>query len=256
MATRRRLNKSEVFRLVAENLYRPDPTLLHAVRCIDSDYEPDSQLAPISYPGGDFGILGLIYASGQAYGFEIDHSRVFEILLGISGGVEQFSCCQASDENGDTDISTYLPFASNVDFDDEIITILKQQYETVRSSSTMVHSSYHQGSEGAIVTVKGPYAVAPFVQLADENGRLVPMRVYCLQKTFLSDHIRTIADRFTEEGVVTLYPGCDQEYLYEVLSEMVDTCFYSSLQTEFKIIPIFTVEITDDASITVTEVSS
>lgn len=239
-----------MFEVVSENVYRVDPEGLHRVRCIEGNYESDYRLPAITYPGGDAGVLGLIYASGQAYGFEIDHSKAFTILLAISGGIDLFSCCQAPEQS---DTSLYLPFAPDVSFDEDDIQAFLHQMEHVCDHSTEVHQTDHRLRESAIIKVKGDYGIFPQSELRDEQRR-IPVSVYIYQQTLMDRHLRVIARELYEQNAVELYSGCDDEYLYEVMSEMADTLLYSSLQNEFKQIPIFTVAVDDDLQIDVTEV--
>jgi hypothetical protein len=244
-----RLTKEQLFQLVVENSYSVSPEQQNAVRCVDGNYPNEKDLPVITFPGGDLGILAMIYASAQSYGFEIDFNRVINTLLGISGGIEKFSCYKSSTPSS---LSEMIPFYSDVEIDESLQQSLIQVAEEAQKKSRMVHERPTESAENALVTIKGFSGLYPQASLDTENGAK-HIQIYVQQQTLLDARNKKTAKLLLENNAITLFEGCDQEYLYEVFAEMSDYCFYYGLQKEIKQIPLYTVQFTDLAHFEIQE---
>ncbi len=234
---------------MVENTYEVTPECQHAVRCVDGNYPNERNLPAVTFPGGDLGVLAMIYASAQSYGFEIDSNRVTNTLLEISGGIDNFSCYKSSNPSS---LSEMIPFYSDVELDDSLQQSLIQVAEEVQKKSRVLHEQPAESAENALVTIKGIAGLYPQASLDTEYGTK-HIQVYVQQQTLLDARNKRIAQLLLENNAITLFEGCDQEYLYEVFAEMSDYCFYYGLQKEIKQIPLYTVHFTDLAHFEIQE---
>jgi hypothetical protein len=244
-----RLTKEQLFQLVVENTYEITPEIQYAVRCVDGNYPNDKDLPAVTFPGGDLGMLAMIYASAQSYGFEIDSNKVINTLLEISGGIENFSCYKSLNPSA---LSETIPFYADVELDDSLQESLIQVTEEVQKKSRSLHERPAESAENALITIKGTAGLYPQATLDTEYGTK-QIQVYVQQQTLLDARNKRLAQLLLQTNAITLFEGCDQEYLYEVLSEMSDYCFYYGLQKEIKQIPLYTVHFTDLAHFEIQE---
>ncbi|MFN4212503.1 MAG: hypothetical protein ACK4FL_00890 [Microgenomates group bacterium] len=112
--------------------------------------------------------------------------------------------------------------------------------------------------EAAILIVKGNYGIYPHYTVFDrssQNGNLQPVevQVFVYQQTLANQRRRLLAKKLIEKKAVTLYPGCDEEYLYEVLSDEAENHLFETLKRLAKNLPIFEVKFKNDGEFEVEE---
>lgn len=243
------MTKEQLFQLVVENTYEVSPEKQFVLRCVDGNYPNEKDLPAVTFPGGDLGVLAMIYASAQSYGFEIESNRAIDTLLEISGGIENFSCYKSSNA---IILSEIIPFYSDVELDDTYQTSLVQLAEEAQKKSLVLHEKPLESAENALVRIKGAAGLYPQASLETEYG-IKQIQVYVQQQTLLDARNKRIAQLLLGNNAITLFEGCDLEYLYEVFGEMSDYCFYYGLQKEIKQIPLYTVNFTDLAHFEIQE---
>ncbi|OGK11615.1 hypothetical protein A2954_06715 [Candidatus Roizmanbacteria bacterium RIFCSPLOWO2_01_FULL_37_12] len=109
--------------------------------------------------------------------------------------------------------------------------------------------------EGAILQIRGVYSVKPEFALRSEEG-FVKGELYVFHETATNKNHRDLAKELIEVKAVQLFPGCDEEYLYEALSEVTETYLYQTINKVAAKLPIYYVKFDEDGSFTVKDMST
>ena len=104
--------------------------------------------------------------------------------------------------------------------------------------------------EGAVLIVRGNYGVLPKYVLEDESKRIL-VEVFVYQATLSDSRHRVLSKKLLENKAVELFPGCDEEYLYEVMIEMAENHLFETANRLAKGLPIFTVEFQSDGTFSI-----
>lgn len=80
----------------------------------------------------------------------------------------------------------------------------------------------HLHKEGAVLLITGAQTVNPSVSLSI-SGRTYRLNLLVYHITKELEFIRSLAHTLIAENQVDLFPGLDEEYLYEVFSDVADT---------------------------------
>ena len=246
------LNKVQISQLILDNRY-PVAGDIFFSRCIDGRYEKklkvedDILLPALATPGGDLGELALILATGNAFGFEVDINKVFATLSQILGGEENFHF--HTDDHGDLKIPASGcghwrqiqsdPKSYNLQSSDiKSLSLILNAVALKMRKPIVLHGDHR---EGAILMIKGDWGVYPQYYFKTEEKEIL-VQVFVYHQTLVNKRHRLLAKKLIENQAVKLYPGCDEEYLYEVISEEGENHFFETLNNLAKGLPIFKVE--------------
>ena len=150
------LDQEQLHTFVLESTYEVLPEAMYRARCLDGYYEPSELLPAIAFPGGDLGNLASLYASAQAYGFEMDTGKTEDVLLEKIGGIQHFSCYDASNDNT---IFQAIPFLSHIELENKYMESLEKIWKRACVESQNLHSYPFRPEESAIVRIKGNIAL-------------------------------------------------------------------------------------------------
>ncbi len=103
---------------------------------------------------------------------------------------------------------------------------------------------YKKDQFSAVVQIRGNYGILP---------RKSKYEVFIFHETLASERHRVLAKKLIEQTAVTLFPGCDEEYLYEALSDMTDSYLYETVARLGKGLPIYYVEFDTEGLFTIDE---
>lgn len=356
------LNKQQVGELVLENRY-PVAGNKFLSRCIDGRYEnklkvsarggsafggkgqklkvKEVSLPALALPGGDLGELALILATGNAFGFEVDGKKAFEVLVEIVGGEENFhfhtdehhwdedgspeifprgnlvdsvtheysSRCEALGSPSATQsascgspshfvpptkftakshrckpippvrckakIKQPSPFKGSglsllkvlngcghwkqiqadppsYDLQESDVNSLRLILSAASSKISQPWILHGEHQEGAILIVKGNFGIYPRFLMKTEEG-VREVEVFVFQQSLVDQRHRILSKKLLEKKAVKLFPGCDEEYLYEVLSEEAEVHLFETAKRLAVGLPIFAVDFKDDGSFVVEE---
>jgi len=109
--------------------------------------------------------------------------------------------------------------------------------------------------DGALLQIKGGYSVKPEFSMKTAEG-FVKGELFVFQETVANKKHRILAKKLIAEKSLKLFPGCDDEYLYEALAEVTETFIYESLKKSSPGLPIFHVHFDDDGTFTVKEMGN
>lgn len=236
------LDKEQIYELVNNNSYEVIDSNRYSLRCLDGNYQTDEHLPGIAFPGGDMGDLIAVVASVQSYGFDIPVSSIFTSLLSLIGGIEHFSCYDASEGSIFLEL---FPFVTNYALDNETIKELENIFFQAQKSSLFLHKKTSFPQEAALLRVKGKLSIAPQYTFSPESGGFTTT-VYVYQQTMLNERHKKLAEIFSESKLFSAQESADIEYVYNAISETADDILYFALQDQLTSIPIFQVEFKDN----------
>ncbi|OGK25309.1 hypothetical protein A3F58_02410 [Candidatus Roizmanbacteria bacterium RIFCSPHIGHO2_12_FULL_37_9b] len=265
------LNKDQVLDLVWNNRYKVEDEQKFLSRCVDGRYENKIKnqkskvktedtinLPPLAIPGADAGQLGIIFATANTYGFEVDKEKVFELVVDVVGGIENFSF--HSDHHGDPKIpASGCGHIKQQNLDPKAYGLEDDQMKFIETALTkakkkgakeIVLEGEHQ--EGAILQINGPYSLYPGSLLETDQGN-AQVQVFIFHSTLVNERHRLIAKKLIEKKAVELFPGCDEEYLYEVLSEVTESHLFETLKRLASGLSMFQVNFESDGSFDIKE---
>lgn len=105
---------------------------------------------------------------------------------------------------------------------------------------------------GAVIQIEGNYSI-PAVHKVEMIEGSVKIHLYIYQQTLTNRKNRELSRKLVEKKVVMLFPGTDEEWLYEALSETSDEYFYETVKEKAKGLPIYTVKFKEDGSFIIEE---
>lgn len=106
--------------------------------------------------------------------------------------------------------------------------------------------------EGAVLQVRGVYSVNPLFSVRTERGN-IKGEMFVFHETFTNNKHKILAKKLIENKAVKLFPGCDEEYLYEVLSEVTESHLFETLKRLASGLSMFQVNFENDGSFDIKE---
>lgn len=240
------LNEKNLFDLINQNKYKVSKETSLLSRCIDGRYRNAPDLPALAIPGADAGELMLIYATGHAYGFEVDKEKVAKTLVEVIGGEKNLRFHTDSHAHGKGVLAgcghigqATLGLAEYKITKDDMIFIKDFFAQAVQKGvSEELLQGDHQ--EGAVVLVKGNWGVLPQgkILMGTQNSAV---QVFMFHQTLVNERHKVLAKKLIENKAITLLPGCDSDYLYEVMSTIADEHLMETARRLAKGLPIYEV---------------
>ena len=103
------LNREQVIDLVSVNKYLVNERRVS--RCIDGRYQNRPNLPALAFPGADVGLLALVLATADTYGFTVDRKKLLQSVFTVLGGYNHFHF--HTDDHGDKEESYLQSVGSN-----------------------------------------------------------------------------------------------------------------------------------------------
>lgn len=262
----------QIMDLVSSNRYKVEEKTKFLSRCIDGRYKDKlkdqnskiktesntAELPALAIPGADAGELALIFATANVYGFKVDEEKVLKSLIEIVGGEKNFSF--HSDHHGDPKIpASGCGHLKQMNFDLKSYNLEKEQMVFIRKSlSTLKKKGTEEiilegeHLEGAVLQVKGRYGIYPRYFLEIEGGS-TEVQVFVFHSTLVNQRHRMLVSTLLKNKAVKLSSGCDDEYLYEVLSETTENHLFETAKRLASGLPIYLVEFAEDGNFIIKE---
>lgn len=244
-----KLTLNNIEELVAENKYEVGENKPLS-RCIDGRYSADQDSA-LAYPGADLGELALVYATANHYGFEVDRDTVLTVYLKLIGGPKKFAF--HTDHHANLAVpaggcgfmkslhaepKTYFLEAEDIKkLDEQTSELLK------KGAQQSVLEGDHQ--EGAVLLVQGNYGIYPQFDLRTDHG-VKMVQVFIYHHTLVNTRHKELAKALIEAKAVQLPEKCDEEYLYQALSDVAEQHLLEIAGKLAKGLPIFRVTFSED----------
>lgn len=237
------LSKDHVFDFVRENKYSVKD--FTKSRCIDGRYPTSDDLPAFAYPGADAGLFLMLLSSAHEYGFELDLLKAWEAIVESAGGVANLS--YHTDSHAKNEVlggcghlreALSHPVEYDLGLDGaEVIHKLFQKASADGARQTVLAGDH---DEGAVVIIRGNYGVYPRYTLMDQ-GHPKQVSIFVFHQTLADKRHRTLAANLIEKKAVQLPDGCDEEYLYEVFSEVSENHLLETAKRLAKGLPIYEV---------------
>lgn len=253
------LSKEQIHELVSSNRYPVNPHTKFFSRCIDGRYLNTPNLQPLAIPGADAGELAIILATANAYGFTVYEDKVVEALLATVGGVKNF--CFHTDQHADQSLPAGgCGHLKQMKLDPPAYQMEPKQFDFIISKLSALKQKGAQEDilegehmEGAVIIVSGDYSLYPRFELQTTNGGAPLVEVFVFHQSLVNDRHRILAQNLIDKDAVKLFPGCDAEYLYEVLSDTTDNHLFETAKRLAKDLPLFGVNFQNDGAFKVVE---
>lgn len=245
------LTKDNVYELVKNNQYLPKLKNIWISRCYTGRYNNSNTLSSLAFPGGDVGELALLYSAGNSYGFSVNYDKAFQVICNLIGGIQHFSF-HSDNASGSTKIGSGCVYINSIYTDPESYTLQQEDLQTIENQILAAKKGgaeeiilSHEVHEGAVIIFKGEKGILPQYIFEVEN-QTIKSQVILYHQTLVNERRKQLVKKYMEENAVTLYEGCDEEYLYQVLSDVAEIHLFQTLQKTAKGIPIYKVELMQD----------
>jgi hypothetical protein len=251
---KRKLIIEEVEELVLENRYPVDEETWFLSRCIDGRYQSTSEveeersdgktsevkLEPLAKPGADIGDLMMVFAANKEYGLEIESKNIFKAVLETVGGFENFRF--HTDYHNQQSFLGCRHFKQGLNdpqayglAEDDIATI-SQFLSKIKKKGATGKVLEGEHLESAVLIIKGDsWSISPQLVF---NRELIEIFVY--HKT-LDNRRRRILSQHLLPHVKAVFP-VDEEYLYQILSQVTDDQLLETVTRLAKDLPIYDVK--------------
>ncbi len=221
------LNTSEVQELVFANKYKVVEGTKFISRCIDGRYQADHNLPALAIAGADAGEMAVIFATANIYGFEVDNEKVFETLCKVVGGIKNLRF--HTDEHAEAEVLMggcgHIKNISQTPDDFKVtpaqVAFIKKKAKEAVGKGAVQEVLKGDHMEGAVLVITGPYGIFPQYVLKTSDGNITT-QVFEFHKGLVDARHKVLVKELVKNKAVKLYEGCDEDYLYQVLSSTTE----------------------------------
>lgn len=253
------LSKEHIFNLVRENRYRSQDSM--GSRCIDGRYMTSNKLPALAFPGGDAGDLLMMFSSAKGYGFSIDRQKAWETLVKVVGEVKKLGFHTDSHAapnhilGGCGHIGQIALAPSEYNLEAEDLDFLKTSLKSAVAQGATETILQGDHNEGAVILVKGEFGIYPRYTLV-EHGHPKSVEVFVYTQTLVDNRHKALAQELVTTKAVDLPEGCDEEYLYEVFTEVSENHLLETIKRLAKDLPIYEVVFEKDGGFDVLDMGN
>jgi len=256
------LDKTQLSLLVFENRYLVNKQTKFLSRCIDGRYANEKNLPALAFPGADAGELALILGTANCYGFEVDRKKIYRSLVEVIGGEKNL--CFHTDSHGDTGkvlagcghIKQMSLTPSDYQMTQEEIEFIKNTFNQAVKRGVVENILQGDHMEGAVVYIKGNYGIYPQYTLKMEGEREINTQIFEYHQSLVDERHQVLCNTWLRDKAVKLPDGCDENYLYQVLSETADAQTLETVKRLAKGLPIYQVNFDDGGMFEVEELGN
>ncbi|MCX7880979.1 MAG: hypothetical protein N2482_00480 [Patescibacteria group bacterium] len=222
------LSLRQVQRLVIENRYQVEK----------------KNTTTIFFPGGDLGELALIFSTANNYGFSVNQKKVYQVLTKVLGSKEIFF-----PEDGSF-IFDFFQRSKSYGLVKRDIDFLKTKTEKIVSEKKL-----NQFQSALLIVYGEKWSVysQSLIEVDNERKEKIPVSVFVFHQSLVDKQHRKLCQYLIKEKAVRLYPGCDEEYLYQVLSTESENFLFEGLKENYQGLPIFKVKFNEKGEFEVEE---
>lgn len=253
------LSKIEIEKLVFDNRYKIDEKEKSFSRCIDDRYQEDLGLSPLAMPGADVGQLAVFFATANSYGLYIDYEKAYSTLIEVIGGEHNFHF-HTDNHHSLRNPAAGCGYFKEINLNPEAYNLKKEDVKFIKDKLNLLLKEgveeevlFGEHLIGAILQIKGKYNIYPCYVLGDS---VVKQRVEFLlfHQTLVYERHRILSKKLIENKAIKLYDGCDEEYLFEIMSETADSHFEQTIKKLAKGVMIYKIKFEADGNFEVTEI--
>ncbi len=245
------LDKTQLSLLILKNRYQVDKKTKFSSRCIDGRYSNDENLPALAFPGADAGELALVLATAKMYAFEVDREKVYQSLVEVVGGEKNLHFHSDSHSNekkvlaGCGHIKHMGLTPSDYQLDQDDVDFIRQKFEQAVKKGARQDILHGDHMEGAVVYVKGDFGIYP-------RGD-VGLQIFEYHQSLVDQRHRSLIKTLIKNKAVKIPKGTDEDYFFQVLSDMADVQTLETVKRLAKNLPIFQVVFDNDGIFKITE---
>jgi hypothetical protein len=213
-------------------------------RSSEGKYQDTDDLPPLLLPGGDIGDLGIILAASNTYGFKVNNDKVWELIQTYQNDFVKH------------DLKNTYPHVKELVGNPAAFQLSEDSVKHITSLLPKGNEEFTTDHiNGAVILIKGMYALPSQLSINSDFGkkRISP---FAFHYTLVNQRHRVIAHDLIEKNIVELFPGQDEEYLYEVISDMTDIHLFESIGRTAPNLPIYKVEFDKDSNFIIEDLSA
>ena len=244
------LTKDQIQDLIFTNKYKVEPSQKFLSRCIEGCYEAGKNLHPLSMAGADAGELAVLYATANAYGFEMNEEKAYETLLEIIGGAQNFSIHEEC-----THMKQIRLESSAYSLDPDQIDLISTQISQAEKKGANKTKMKEGGRAEAVIQITGDWSIYPQYHIQTSHGS-VPVLVHVFHKSLTDARHKILAKKLIENKAVTLYDDLDDEYLYQVISTETEDHLFETLKRIASGLPLYEVEFESNGNFEIKELGN
>lgn len=245
------LTSTQVEELVSNNLYTYKGNF-NSARCFSSDYVNNAELPALSLPGGDFGELAILISASISYGFEVNMPKAVAILHKLNGKEAKTTFDTYTEHSADRCI--YLNHIVNHYQDFGIDSQGMAHFTDAAKLSGLSIGDKNiniVSKENACIILEAEQGLFPNYTFDSEQGML-NAKVLVFNKLLVDRRHRKLSTNLVTQGAVKLFSGLDEDYLYQVLSEVTENHLLTTLKLRDSSLPIYYVSISAEGIIKIT----
>lgn len=247
------LDQNQVDELVRANRYKVNEKTKFVSRCIDGRYVNSEDLPGLAIAGADAGELAIIFATAREYGFEVDSEKAYKALVEVVGGEKKLRF--HTDHHADPNLTLGgCGHIKQMEIDPDDYQMSKDEVEFIRDKAK---SAIKKGAieenlegdhmEGAVLIVTGPWSVQTQYVFKTSQGSHNG-QVFVFQSSLVNARNRELAKKLVENKAVKLFEGCNEEYLYEVMSNVTENHLMETTKRLAIGLPMYSVDFKLDGS--------
>lgn len=205
-----------------------------------SDLFRDNHSAALYIPGGDIGDMAIFLAAAHNYGFEIDKGALWNILMSYqSPELDHISKSPHLHEIIDNNKAFQLD-DSDCRFIESLIPHKGHRVENVLN--------------GAAILMKGQFTLPSCMEIV-ANTQRKNIYPFIFHYSLINKRHKDTVKKLLEENALKLFPGQDEEYLYEVISDMTDNHLFESIKRLIPTLPIYLVSFEENGNFSIETLS-
>jgi len=240
------LDKAQLSEFILKSKYQVNPEKKFISRCIDGRYKNNEILPALAIPGADAGELALIFATSNSYGFEINVKKVWKTLVEVVGGEKnlQFHTDSHADRKvvlGGCGHMKQIKIDNRAyDLTDDQLSMINDQFSKIKKSGVIETELYGDHQEVAVVLIRGNWGVYPQATIKTQIGEQ-DSQIFTYHQTLIDERHKILAKKLIDNKAIILPNGCDEEYLYEALSETSENHLMETVKRLAMGLPIYQV---------------
>lgn len=104
----------------------------------------------------------------------------------------------------------------------------------------------------AVVFCFGNYNIKDRYEVEGSQGKNI-INILVIQKSLQDFRLKEISRKLIKDEIVELFPGCDEEYLYEVLTETAENILFEKIKEADPKLPVYNVNFSENGEFKILE---
>lgn len=230
------LTQNQLSQLIFDNCQKTKPNNL-ACYCLDNYLEKNLKTSLV-IPGGDLGQIAILLAAANSFGFEIDKDQLLMRYFQFLNGKKNFYL---------EDHCQYFHLIKNQPekfqlnkTDLEFLKVVDKQIK--KNPSLPVFQKENQPNGIIIIKGEGTIPSRSYLKIKTIEGeKTIEVFLLVFHQTLFEERQKNLSKKLSQEKIVKLYPGLEEEYLKMALIETGENHFYEYINYYTKNLPLYQV---------------